>query len=79
MILRRDFLKELSATVLVSAAAIAPADSLMHALPHSAAKTPWIDPATARDWQARWEKNILEDPTRTCIATLNWARSWVAL
>ena len=79
MILRRDFLRELPANFVAFTAGFALADHVVQARARSAGESRWIDPATAREWHARWEKNILEDSDKTAIAKLNSEKSWVGL
>ena len=44
----------------------------------AAAPAPFIDPATARDWLARWEKNILaEARTRYCDTEMGEELGWL--
>jgi hypothetical protein len=55
---RREFFQELKTLSAVSAAWAFTGDSRLGAAEDRASQ--WIDPATARDWRARWEKSILE-------------------
>ncbi len=55
---RREFFQELKALSAISAAWAFTGDSRLGAAEDRASQ--WIDPATTRDWRARWEKSILE-------------------
>ena len=55
---RREFFQELKTLSAVSAAWAFTGDSWLGAAEDRASQ--WIDPATARDWRARWEKSIFE-------------------
>jgi len=77
---RRQFLHCLSARALL----LGPGSSLLlrsgRALcaPGSGAATPLVDPATAKDWRARWEKNILgETRSRSCDTEMGEELGWL--
>jgi len=61
---RRRFLHELSAQAISAASAIIALRDNADAVTPADRPAPWIDPTTARGWQARWEKFILTDSAR---------------
>ena len=70
---RRRFLREIPAQALAAASAVGALRSgaWYAATPERTAE--WIDPATAKDWQARWEKFILEDSAKNRYCDTEWA------
>ncbi|MGO8813187.1 MAG: hypothetical protein ACLQVG_00780 [Terriglobia bacterium] len=61
---RREFLHKISVQSIAAASAVAtfPGGALYGV--GAEAPAPWIDPTTAKDWQARWEKFILADSAK---------------
>ncbi|MGA2983993.1 MAG: hypothetical protein ABSG32_09270 [Terriglobia bacterium] len=61
---RRRFLREFPAQALAAASAVTALSSGARYAATAERKGDWIDPATAMDWQARWEKFIITDSTK---------------
>ena len=73
---RRKFLHEVSAQTLAAASALS---ALGGGVQWAADRLDeWIDPATARHWQARWEKSILDnsDAHRYCDTERSEGLGW---
>jgi len=73
---RRDFIKSIPRQ---TAAWVVAAAGKTGARAASGAAKPWIDAALARDWQARWERNILENShkNRYCDTELGEELGWL--
>jgi hypothetical protein len=61
---RREFLQEVPARSVGAGFAISTFRGAAERAPVAAPPAKWIDPATAQDWQARWEKFILADSAK---------------
>lgn len=77
--IRRDFLKCLPPTALAATAAVTAKGTFEQSPKPPRAAASWIDPATARDWHTRWQKNILDDShkNRYCDTELGEELGWV--
>jgi hypothetical protein len=74
---RREFLQELQTLSAVSAAWAFAEESRLGVAEDRASQ--WIDPATARDWRARWEESILErsGKNRYCDTEMGEELGWL--
>jgi hypothetical protein len=61
---RRKFLRQISTQTFAAAAAVAALRGGAWCAASAEPPTEWIDPTTAKDWQARWEKFILADSAK---------------
>lgn len=61
------------------APAVIAADRASNRRPRLAGEGPWIDGASARSWQARWERNIIDDShkNRYCDTELGEELGWL--
>ena len=74
---RRQFLR-LSAGAALAGPALSPQMERLLAAPNADSKTPFIDPVWAKDWLARWEKNILaESRSRYCDKEMGEELGWL--
>jgi hypothetical protein len=76
---RREFFQKVSVKTFAAASA---ASALIHGPSFTAARAssaPWIDPATAKDWLARWERFILSQAQRNryCDREMGEELGWV--
>jgi len=76
---RRRFLHELSAQAISAASAIMALRDNADAVTPADRPAPWIDPPTAKEWQARWEKFILTDSgkNRYCDTEMAEELGWL--
>jgi hypothetical protein len=76
---RRKFLKEISAQGLAVASAVTTVGGHAWCAVSTESRSEWIDPSTARDWQARWEKFILADSAqhRYCDTEMAEELGWL--
>lgn len=62
---RRKFLQQISTQTFAAAATVAALRGGAWCAASAEPPTEWIDPTTAKDWQARWEKFILADSAKS--------------
>jgi hypothetical protein len=62
--LRRKFLKEISCQALAAASAATTLRAGAWCAATVERPAEWIDPATAKSWRARWEKDLLQESTK---------------